>query len=268
MVGLVDRSNIDVVEAGSGSTTVLIHSSVSGARQWRKLVDELAPSFRVLAVNLFGYGSTPQWPDDQKQSLQDQADLVATLIEGETGVNLVGHSFGGSVAMKVAEQMRDDVRRLILLEPNPFGLLRDNDRHEAYEEACSLASIVKTNGAADQWLLAAAEFADYWGGSGTWKQTPEDRRMTFADALKPNFHEWDAVLGEQFELQNFDQSMPERTLVVYDPKTVRPIQEIVELLRGATSWDFEAISDGGHMAPLTHPDVVNPIVLRYLTSSQ
>lgn len=49
---------LDYTEDGAGETVVLIHSSVSGNRQWRALVDALKARFRVLAINLFGYGET------------------------------------------------------------------------------------------------------------------------------------------------------------------------------------------------------------------
>jgi len=52
--------SVDFVEAGSaGPVVVLVHSSVSGARQWRRLMDDLKGRFRVRAVNLFGYGRQP-----------------------------------------------------------------------------------------------------------------------------------------------------------------------------------------------------------------
>jgi len=49
--------NVDFIEAGSvGPVVMLVHSSVSGARQWRRLMEDLKGRFRVRAVNLFGYG--------------------------------------------------------------------------------------------------------------------------------------------------------------------------------------------------------------------
>ena len=55
------------------------------------------------------------------------------------------------------------------------------------------------------------------------------------------------------------------TLVVSAQQTVRPIRDIVALLRDACSaWRFEEITGGGHMAPLTQPDLINPIVSSFL----
>jgi pimeloyl-ACP methyl ester carboxylesterase len=44
----------DFVEVGSGPVVMLVHSSVSGARMWRRLTDNLKDEFHVRAVNLYG----------------------------------------------------------------------------------------------------------------------------------------------------------------------------------------------------------------------
>jgi pimeloyl-ACP methyl ester carboxylesterase len=81
----------DYVEAGSGPLVVLVHSSVSGARQWRRLIDDLKDGFQVRAVNLYGYGSTPPWPGDAPQSLDDQARLVETALPRNADTILPRH---------------------------------------------------------------------------------------------------------------------------------------------------------------------------------
>ena len=189
---------VDYLEAGSsGPVVMLVHSSVSGARQWRRLMGDLKDQFRVRAVNLFGYGKTPPWPAETIQSLDDQARLVeAALPAIADEVYLVGHSFGGSVAMKVAARLVGRVARLVLLETNPFYLLAQSGRVDAFAEARELRNYIKKFGALGEWATAAKKFADYWGGAGTWREMSLDRRIAFAEALKPNFFEWDAVMNE------------------------------------------------------------------------
>jgi pimeloyl-ACP methyl ester carboxylesterase len=132
--------NVDFVEAGSvGPVVMLVHSSVSGARQWRRLMEDLRDRFRVRAVNLFGYGKTPPWPAEAAQSLDDQARLVEAALPANAGeIYLVGHSFGGSVAMKAAARLAGRVARLVLLETNPFYLLAQSGRIDAFAEAMEL----------------------------------------------------------------------------------------------------------------------------------
>ncbi|MGI9383405.1 MAG: alpha/beta fold hydrolase [Methyloligellaceae bacterium] len=257
---------VDSVEAGSGPLVVLVHSSVAGARQWRRLMSDLEDRFHLIAVNLFGYGRTPAWTNERTQTLDDQAGLVeAALPDGDGSLFLVGHSFGGSVAMKAAGRLGSRVQRLILLEPNPFFLLDQHGRREAFAESMEVRRWLKENGAAGDWTTAAENFADYWGGTGAWAAMPEERRAAFTEALKPNFFEWDTITAETTTLDEWVSILPERTLVVSDRQTVRPIREIVELMReGCPAWRFQEIADGGHMAPLTRPDLINPIVSEFL----
>ena len=94
---------------------------------------------------------------------------------------------------------------------------------------------------------------------------PADRRATFVAALRPNFFEWDAVIDEETPLERWGELLPRVTMYLYDPGTTLPIRETVELLRGAhPHWMFREIASGGHMAPLTRPDLVNPIIAEFL----
>jgi pimeloyl-ACP methyl ester carboxylesterase len=257
----------DYLESGNtGPVVMLVHSSVSGARQWRRLMDDLKGTFRLRAVNLFGYGKTAAWPNHAVQSLDDQAMLVESALPANADqIYLVGHSFGGSVAMKTAERLADRVSKLILIETNPFYLLAQAGRNEAYAEAAELRDCVKKFGALDQWSTAAARFADYWGAAGTWTGMTPERRTAFAEALKPNFFEWDAVMNETTSAKQWASRLPGATLMMYDPATVLPIREIAAILRDSCpEWACQEIPGAGHMAPLTRPELVNPLIGSFL----
>jgi pimeloyl-ACP methyl ester carboxylesterase len=260
-------SEVDFLEAGSsGPVVMLVHSSVSGARQWRRLMDDLKGRFRVRAVNLFGYGKTPSWRGETMQSLDDQASLVeAALPANANEIYLVGHSFGGSVAMKVAARLPDRAFRLVLLETNPFSLLAQAGCVEAFSEAMDLRNYIKKFGALGDWARAAEKFADYWGGAGSWREMSSERRTTFAEALKLNFFEWDALMNEPTSAEQWAIQLPRATLVVYDPDTVLPVREIATILRQSChEWTYKEVPGAGHMAPLTHPDLINPLVTSFL----
>ena len=261
-------AQVDFLEAGSGPFVMLVHCSASGARQWRRLMDDLKADFHVRAVNLFGYGKTPPWSIQAPQSLEDQARLVETALpRNADSVCLVGHSFGGSVAMKLAARLSGRVARLVLLETNPFYLLKQFGRADAFAEAMELRDCVKKFGAVGDWVAAAERFADYWGGAGSWQDMPEERRSAFAEALKPNYFEWDAVMDETTRAEEWARLLPLGTLVVSDPNTIFPIREITAILRLACPmWTYKEIAGGGHMAPITRPDVINPLVGSFLRS--
>lgn len=257
---------VDVIEAGAGPVVVLVHSAVSGARQWKKLIDEVKPTHRVLAPNLYGYGATPPWPAERPQQLADQAALVVSVVpEHARGISIVGHSLGGGIAMKTAARLgRARVDRLLLWEPNPFYLLDQAGRSEAYKEAQWMRETVRRGGDSGDWTKAAEVFADYWAGAGAWAQMPADRRAAFTEALKPNYHEWDTVMNETTPVADWVDQLPTRTLVCYDPATMRPMREIVEILRDATPWQFREVPGAGHMAPFSRPELANPIIRDFL----
>src|SRR5262249_20859808 len=157
------------------------------------------------------------------------------------------------------------VGKLVLFEPIPFHLLKQAGRTKAFAEIAALSDAVRTHGARGEWAVAAERFADYWGGDRTWQAMPEQRRNTFIASLKPNFFEWDAVMNEPTAAEEWGRLLPRSTLLMMDRDTVLPIFEITALLRRACpAWSYMEIAAGGHMSPLTHPAVVNPLVRAFL----
>jgi len=259
---------IEHSDAGDGPAVVLVHCSVSGIRQWRSLTETLSGSYRVRALNLYGYGATTRWPEGETQTLEAQARLVVAACEGlGEPVALVGHSFGGTVALKAATLLGRRVGSLVLIEPNPLYLLAQGGREEEHAEVCALRDHVKRFGALGDWEAVGERFAEYWVGEGAWGAMPDARRAAFAELLPPNFHEWDAALDEPTTVAEL-AAIECRTLVMSDPATRRPIRAIAEILAGACpGWTFHDIPAGGHMAPLTRPDLVDPVIRAFLDAA-
>ena len=156
------------------------------------------------------------------------------------------------------------VQNLVLLEPNPFYLLKQAGRVKSYLESLELRDHVKCFGSLGDWMAVAPRFANYWLGKGTWDAMPEKRRVAFSKSLPPNFHEWDAVMGEETTVEEL-KTITARTLIVCDSDTVLPIREIVDILLNACpSWHLRSINGAGHMAPITKPDLINPIIQEFL----
>ena len=266
---LLHRGSIlDYTDDGTGPAVVLVHSSVSGNRQWRALVEMLKPSSRVLAVNLHGYSETSAWDGSRDQTLAAQAELVLALCDLVDGpVSVVGHSFGGAVALKAAATLGERLHRLVLLEPIPFYLLRDHGRDAAYREAQELRNYVKELGSTGDWARVAERFADYWVGPGTLAAMPEKRRESFIASIPPNYFEWDALERETTRIEEW-ASLPAATMVVCARDSPRSVRELFELFTiHCPRWTFTELAEGGHMAPLSRADVVNPIIQRFLAGA-
>ena len=77
--------------------------------------------------------------------------------------SIVGHSFGGSVAMMAAVHFQKVVNNLILIEPTPFYLLKQSGYLNAYEESLIIQKKIKKY-YNKNWDKAVHFFADYWKG--------------------------------------------------------------------------------------------------------
>lgn len=258
---------IDYSDDGTGPTVVLLHSSVSGNRQWRRLVAELAPHYRCIAPNLLGYGQTSPWPGDRMQTLDDAAAVALAVCELADGpIRLVGHSWGGAVALAAAHELGPRVSHLALYEPMLIGLLAGHRRDEAWQEAQGLYASVRRHGDAGDWPTLAKIFTDYFNGDGAWEASPPERRQAVASQLPPNRHEWDAgapaITADRFS------GIAARGMVLRGTETRLVLRETSNVLAQAfPAWELHDIDGAGHMGPLTHSAVVNESIKTFLALS-
>lgn len=101
---------------------LLIHGMASDSTTWSRAAEQLAErGYRVLAPDLLGHGDSDK-PADGYQ-LTDFADSMATLLTelGARDATVVGHSFGGAVAMQLANDHPELVRRLVLVAAGGLG---------------------------------------------------------------------------------------------------------------------------------------------------
>jgi pimeloyl-ACP methyl ester carboxylesterase len=106
---------------GQGAPIIFLHGLGGTLYTWRHLVGPLAPHYRLILFDLKGAGESPK-PYDDKYSMFDQAELIYQFIlkNDLQHVTLVGHSFGGGVALLVAlrltQQAPSRLSRLILID--------------------------------------------------------------------------------------------------------------------------------------------------------
>jgi pimeloyl-ACP methyl ester carboxylesterase len=115
----LENPRVAFVDAGSGpETLILIHGLASNLGFWRYNIAELAEHYRVIAVDLPGYGRSEK-RGEYSYSLSFQAAAIHRLIRDLDleHVTLVGQSMGGQIAMIAALQYPDAVDRLVLVDP-------------------------------------------------------------------------------------------------------------------------------------------------------
>jgi pimeloyl-ACP methyl ester carboxylesterase len=253
-------------ETGAGPGIVCLHSNASSSGQWRALADTLAPRWRVLAADSYGAGKSPAWPADRVVRLQDEVALLEPVFAraGDPFV-LVGHSYGGAIALIAALAMPQRVRALVLYEPVMFSLLDaesppPNDA-DGIRAAVAGAGAALDAGDADG---AARCFIDYWMGAGAWDRTPEARRAPIMASVA-NIRGWAAAaLGEPTPLAAFSGlHLPVLFMTGRDSpaSSLGVARLLTKVLPQVKTLAFEGL---GHMGPITHPAVVNEAITRFL----
>ena len=254
--------DLDYTDAGTGPAVVLVHSSASGNRQWRRLVEVLQARYRVLAINLFGYGRTSSWPGARPLTAAGQAQLVAAAADlVREPVALVGHSLGGAVALEAAAELEDRVRVLVAFEPILFGYLKEHGPASAYDEIADLAKRFSELAQRSDWNAAGELFIDYWAAPGTWAAMSDERKQNTMAMLPPVVHEWSMATAGVRPLEGWSAiTTPVHLIRAADSRA--PTRAIVKLLADRyPAWRVHDVPSGGHMAPLSRPDLVNPLIV-------
>ena len=253
-------------EAGAGPGVVCVHSNASSSSQWRALTEILASCFHVLAPDTHGAGKGPAWPADHLLALRDEVALLEPVFaRAGTPFSLVGHSYGGAVALIAALQQPQRLRAMVLYEPTLFSLIdaafpppNDADGIRQTVERAGAALAMGNRGA------AAEHFINFWMGTGAWHATPQSRR-TAIEAAVVNVQEWGrALFAEPTPLEALGAlTMPVLLMVGKNsPASSRAVARLLsQALPRVETLEFEAL---GHMGPVTHPEVVNPAIEEFL----
>jgi pimeloyl-ACP methyl ester carboxylesterase len=257
-------------EAGAGPGVVCLHANASTSGQWRALMELLAAKFRVLAPDLYDSGNSPAWPSERIIHLRDEVAFIEpVLARAGSPLTLVGHSYGGAVALIAALANPGRVRAIALYEPTLFALLDAEmpppNEAEGIRNAVSDAS--RALDAGDP-AGAAERFIDYWMGTGAWKQTPEPRRAPIAESVK-HVRRWaHALFTEPTPLAAF-RSLDVPVLYMTGKRSTASAHGVARLLTAALPRvkvvEFE---DLGHMGPVTHPNRVNEAIEHFVRRNE
>jgi pimeloyl-ACP methyl ester carboxylesterase len=244
--------------AGDGPAVLLLHSTVVDRRMWDPQVPALVEAgFRAVRCDLSGFGDSPL-PADLYNDADDVLAVLSSLGVGDFA--MVGSSGGGRVALEIAARRPSRVSALLLLCTAAGGFERGPELRAFGEREDALLEAGDLDGAAD---LNAVQ----WLG-------PEADQKTIAAVRAMQRHVFDVQWGVDEE--------PEQRAYEYD---LEAVTAPTLLVTGAHDLpDFRRIADhlasvipgakrlelpwAGHLPSLERPDLVNPLMLEFLSSAR
>jgi pimeloyl-ACP methyl ester carboxylesterase len=233
------------LEAGTGDPVVLIHGSgpgVTSYANWRLVLPALAENFRVVAPDMVGFGFSER-PANIEYGVQTWADQVVGLMDTLElpKAHLVGNSFGGAIALRIATQHPDRVGKLVLMGSMgvPFPITEGLERVWGYEPSFENMRKVLDVFAYSRDLV-----------------NDELAEVRYRGSIQPGFQEsfaamfpaprqrWvEAMCTPEDEIRR----LPHRTLIVHGREDqVIPLQTSLRLMELIDNADLSVFSHCGH----------------------
>lgn len=251
------------LEAGQGDAVILVHGSgpgVTSYANWRLVIPALAEKFRVIAPDMVGFGYSER-PDGVKYGLQVWVDQVVGLMDtlDLAKVHLVGNSFGGAIALRIAARYPDRVGRLVLMGSMgvPFPITAGLERVWGYEPSFENMRKVLDVFAYSRELV-----------------NDELAEVRYRGSIEPGFQEsfsamfpaprqrWvEAMCTPEEEIR----ALPHRTLIVHGREDqVIPVQTSLRLMELVDNADLNVFSHCGHWSMIERTDDFNRNVSEFL----
>ena len=255
-----------VEEAGSGEPVMLLHGFTGSSANWHPVMERLAGSFRVLAIDLIGHGRSDAPTEIEQYAMPNIANDLGLLLRQLNAIpaHWLGYSMGGRLALYMAVNHPQWVRSLILESASP-GLQDAAERAARREQDEALANWIESEGIAsfvNQWekipLFASQE-----------QLTAEARIALRAGRLANSAHGLANSLrgmgtGIQPSLWAQLDAIDKPTLLVageMDDKFVALNQQMAEVIPDAT---LRIANGAGHTVHLERTDEYAVWVLAFL----
>lgn len=243
-------------------TVVFLHSTGLGPFMWSPY-QALPGTATVLTPFNRGYapGDEVRRPD-QVRVAEDVAALSSQLADVDGDLHLVGHSYGGLLALELARQQPDRVKSLYLYEPVVFAALRARadeidpaaaaDVQQLYSDASFFDDDV--NGGDEAWLQ---RFIDYWNGPGAWQAMGERARAAMRRVGWKMHLEVKSVSVDARPFEAYRLPLP--VTLVAGEKSPATAREMARLLAAELpSATLHTLPGAGHMSVLDRADAVGP----------
>lgn len=244
---------------GGARPVLALHCSLAHAGAWSGLAERVR-GVTITGFDQPGHGRAPAW--DGREEIHGLTTRIAVALVRQIGggapIDLLGHSFGGTVALRIALQFPELVRSLVLVEPVLFAAARSSG-HPAFapfrDQHLAFVRLVQ-EGRRDE---AATRFHALWGGGEALSDLPEKSRRYIVDRIHHIAAQTPVLLDDAAGLLGHGglESLGVPVLLVEggaSPPIIEAVQS--ELARRLPMARRLIVPGAGHMVPITHPDPV------------
>jgi pimeloyl-ACP methyl ester carboxylesterase len=249
---------------------IALHCSGAGAGQWRPLGEALGSRYALVAPEHYGCESAGPWSGEHAFTLADEAATTIEIIDcSDSKVHLVGHSYGGAVALRAAVERPDRIASLTLYEASAFHLLKEMGARgaAAFAEILAIRTRTAEGVISGDYRGAATSFVDYWSGGGSWAALRPSVQAALTRWAPKAPLDFRALIDEPTPASAY-AALRFPTLIMRGEHAPAPARLIAETLPTLIPAARLAVIPGaGHMGPLTHVPEVNAAIARHIAGS-
>ncbi len=243
---------------------LLLHCSLAHGGVYSKMGAAVGGALSLTSFDQPGHGRAADWDDDG--DLQDRVTEMALDLLTEP-MDVIGHSFGGTVALRLAVERPEMVRTLTLLEPVMMAVAKVDNPQVAAILARDMNAFYHALATGER-AQAAQIFTEFYGDGRPWDSLSDDGRNAIIDRIHLIGAGSRAVNEDHYDLlgtRKFEQiKVP--TLIVDGGQGGAVMNTVCDgLARRIPNATRVCIAGGGHMVPLTRPEAVAREILQLVS---
>jgi pimeloyl-ACP methyl ester carboxylesterase len=258
------RDRVDYDECGIGPTVVLVPGSCSTGAAWRPVIAAWDSQFRTVTTSLPGYGGTDERRTASDPSIAQEAEVLEAVIRRAGGrVHLVGHSFGGLVALAVALRDRVALASLTIIEAPAVGALQQQEEEQHYRAFRQMSDAYFAAFESGQ-PEAVEMMIDFYGGAGSFAALPARVRAYAVATTATNILDWASAYNFPLTAE-FLAKVQLPTLILLGGMSNPAVQRANVLLSERISdATLEAIDGAAHFMIMTHANDVARLIATHV----